>query len=135
MIEKVLPAIKAKWPRDDLNKPIYIQQDNAPSHIEVNDPLFCQAAQQDGFDIRLTCQPANSPDFNILDLGFLRAIQSIQYKKIAKTIQDLIPVVQEVCDDSIIQRFIYSFASCTNIVLISCRHSTNILHIRQTECI
>jgi hypothetical protein len=101
MIEKVLPAIKAKWPRDDANKPIYIQQDNAPSHIDVHDPLFCEAAQQDGFDIRLICQPANSPDFNILDLGFFRAIQSIQYKKKANTIQDLILVVQEVCDLSI----------------------------------
>jgi hypothetical protein len=103
MIEKVLPAIRAKWPHDDLNKPIYIQQDNAPSHIEVDDPLFCEAAQQDGFDIRLKCQPANSPDFNILDLVFFGAIQSIQYKKIAKTLQDLIPVVQEVCS------FIYQF--------------------------
>jgi hypothetical protein len=45
MIEKVLPAIRAKWPLDDLNKPIYIQQDNAPSHIEVHDPLFREAAQ------------------------------------------------------------------------------------------
>jgi hypothetical protein len=33
MIQKVLPSIKAKWPREDVNKPIYIQQDNAPSHI------------------------------------------------------------------------------------------------------
>jgi hypothetical protein len=96
MIDKVLPAIRAKWPRDDINKPIYIQQDNAPSHIELGDPLFCEAAQQDGFDIRLICQPANSPDLNILDLGFFRAIQSIQYKKKAKTIHELIPVVQEV---------------------------------------
>jgi hypothetical protein len=80
MIEKVLPAIKAKWPRDDLNRPIYIQQDNAPSHIEVNDPLFCEATQQDGFDIRLICQPVNSPDFNILDLGFFscHTINSVQ---------------------------------------------------------
>jgi len=96
MIEKVLPAIRAKWPHEDVNKPIYIQQDNAPSHLELNDPLFCQAAQQDGFDIRLVCQPANSPDFNILDLGFFRAIQSIQYKKVAKTVEGLIPIVQEV---------------------------------------
>jgi hypothetical protein len=101
MIEKVLPAIKAKWPRDDVNKPIYIQQDNTPSHIEVHNPLFCEAAQQDGFDICLICQPANSSNFNILDLGFFSTIQSIQYKKKAKAIQDLIPVVQEVCDLSI----------------------------------
>jgi hypothetical protein len=32
MIEKVLPAIKAKWPRDDVNKPIYIQQDHTISY-------------------------------------------------------------------------------------------------------
>jgi hypothetical protein len=101
MIEKVLPAIKAKWPRDDVNKPIYIQQDNTPSHIEVHNPLFCEAAQQDGFDICLICQPANSSNFNILDLGFFSTMQSIQYKKKAKAIQDLIPVVQEVCDLSI----------------------------------
>jgi hypothetical protein len=96
MIDKVLPAIRAKWPREDVNNPIYIQQDNAPSHLELDDPLFCQAAKQGGFDIRLICQPPNSPDFNILDLGFFRAIQSIQYKKVAKTVEHLIPVVQEV---------------------------------------
>jgi hypothetical protein len=79
MIEKVLPAIRAKWPHDDLNKPIYIQQDNAPFHIKVYDPLFREATQQDGFDIRLICQPANSLDFNILDLGFLcHTINSVQ---------------------------------------------------------
>ena len=38
MINKVLPAIRAKWPREDLNKPIFIQQDNAPSHLKVDDP-------------------------------------------------------------------------------------------------
>jgi hypothetical protein len=54
-----------------MDKSIYIQQDNAPSHISPNDKLFCEAAKQDGFDIRLVCQQANSLDFNILDLGFL----------------------------------------------------------------
>ncbi|WVZ68920.1 LOW QUALITY PROTEIN: hypothetical protein U9M48_017795 [Paspalum notatum var. saurae] len=67
----------------------------APTHIKVDDPQFLEVAKQDGFDIRLICQPANSPDFNILDLGFFRAIQAIQYKKNAKTLNELIPVVQE----------------------------------------
>jgi len=62
----------------------------------LDDPIFCEAAKQNGFDIRLICQPPNSPDFNILDLGFFRAIQAIQYKKNAKTVEALIPVVQEV---------------------------------------
>jgi hypothetical protein len=96
MINKVLPAIRAKWPREDVRNPIYIQQDNAPSHLKLDDPLFCEAAKQDGFDIRIICQPPNSPDFNILDLGFFRAIQTIQYKKNARTIQELVPAVQEV---------------------------------------
>jgi hypothetical protein len=96
MLNKVLPAIRAKWPREDLCKPIYIQQDNAPTHIKLDDPIFCEAAKQNGFDIRLISQPPNSPDFNILDLGFFRAIQAIQYKKNSKTIEALVPIVQEV---------------------------------------
>jgi hypothetical protein len=40
MVDKVLPAILAKWPREDVNKLIYIQQDNAPSHLEIDDPVF-----------------------------------------------------------------------------------------------
>jgi hypothetical protein len=38
MINRVLPAIRAKWPREDANKPIFIQQNNAPCHLKVNDP-------------------------------------------------------------------------------------------------
>ena len=84
VLNKVLPAIRAKWPREDVSKPIFIQQDNAPSHLKLDDPEFCEAAKQEGYDIRLICQPPNSPDFNILDLGFFWAIQAIQYKKDAK---------------------------------------------------
>jgi len=77
-----------------VNKPIFIQQDNAPSHLREIDPVFCEAPKPEGFDIHLICQPPNSLDFNILDLGFFRAIQAIQYKKNEKTIQDLVPAVQ-----------------------------------------
>jgi hypothetical protein len=38
MLEKVLPAIWTKWPHEDANKPIYIQQDNAPLHLHLDDP-------------------------------------------------------------------------------------------------
>jgi hypothetical protein len=40
LIDKVLPVIHAKWPREDIGKPIYIQQDNARPHISPNDRLF-----------------------------------------------------------------------------------------------
>jgi len=72
MIEKVLPAIRAKWPHEDADKPIYIQQDNAKPHLSPNDRQFCEAAKQDGFDIRLVCQPANSPDFERTGSWFLQ---------------------------------------------------------------
>ena len=78
IIEKVLPAIRAKWPPEDAHKPIFIQQDNARPHLAPNDKMFCEAAKQDGFDMRLVCHPANLSDFNVLDLGFFNSIQSIQ---------------------------------------------------------
>ena len=40
-INKVLPAIKEKWPREQAFETIYIQQDNAPSHVSIDDEEFC----------------------------------------------------------------------------------------------
>jgi hypothetical protein len=73
----VLPAIKAKWPAEERHLPSFIQQDNARTHIDVNDPEFVAAAQCDGWSIQLTCQPPNSPDLNVLDLGFFCSYPSI----------------------------------------------------------
>ena len=44
LIEKVLPAIKEKWPLEDRWNPIYIQQDNAKTHVSPDDPEFLEAA-------------------------------------------------------------------------------------------
>ncbi|GJS17051.1 hypothetical protein Tco_0411523 [Tanacetum coccineum] len=73
LLQKVLPAIRARWTQGHMG-PIYIQQDNAKPHIGVDDAEFLQEASQDGFDIRIRFQPPNSPDLNVLDLGFFRAI-------------------------------------------------------------
>jgi hypothetical protein len=94
MIEKLLPAIKEKWPREDRCYPIFIQQDNARTHIDINDEEFCRAASQDGFDIRLMYQPANSPDLNVLDLGYFRAIQSIQHTESPNSVDELVKAVE-----------------------------------------
>ncbi|XP_050212958.1 uncharacterized protein LOC126664553 [Mercurialis annua] len=45
LIEKVLPAIREKWPRDDIMATIFIHQDNARTHVGKNDEDFCQAAR------------------------------------------------------------------------------------------
>ncbi|XP_012850827.1 PREDICTED: uncharacterized protein LOC105970539 [Erythranthe guttata] len=71
LIDKVIATIKEKWPWEDSIYPIFIQQDNARSHIGQNDDEFLRATVQGEFDIRLMCQPPNSPHLNVLDLGVL----------------------------------------------------------------
>ncbi|KAL6581619.1 hypothetical protein OROMI_007542 [Orobanche minor] len=99
LIEKVIPAVRERWPRLGRGETIFIQQDNARTHVLPNDPNFLEAASQNGFDIRLTCQPPNSPDLNVLDLGFFRAIQSLQQKMRARTIPELVHAVEKAYDD------------------------------------
>jgi hypothetical protein len=112
MLEKVLPAIREKWPHEDADKPIYIQKDNTKPHLSPNDRQFCEAARQDGFDMRLVCQPSNSPDFNVLDLGFSNSIQSIQYKTSAKTTDELVAPVNSVMPNFFLLSYQHKFAFC-----------------------
>ncbi|XP_058756226.1 uncharacterized protein LOC131629457 [Vicia villosa] len=94
LINKILAAIKEKWPREHACETIFIQQDNAPCHVSLDDEEFRGAASEGGFDIRLTCQPPNSPDLNVLDLGFFSAIQSLQQKEVVNSVDELIQVVE-----------------------------------------
>ena len=74
LIQKFLPAVKEKWPR--CNRRIQLQQDGAKSHILEDDVLFMEAVDKIGLNLTVFAQSPNSPDTNILDLGFFRAIQS-----------------------------------------------------------
>ncbi|KAK9672628.1 hypothetical protein RND81_12G113300 [Saponaria officinalis] len=95
---QVIPAIKSVW-TEGLSKHIYIQQDNAKPHIQNNDPDFMAAANSDGFHIQLVFQPLNSPDLNCNDLGYFRALQSLQSKKAAKTVDELVNEVMQAFTD------------------------------------
>ncbi|XP_057526366.1 uncharacterized protein LOC130805601 [Amaranthus tricolor] len=97
LITEVLPAIRSKWPANGV-KDIWIQQDNAKQHILINDHAFNEEAKKDGFNIRLVCQPASSPDMNILDLELFSALQSIQFKSFPKYLNDLIKAVNDAYD-------------------------------------
>ena len=46
------------------------------NHIHEDGKLFNDALEENGVDAELYTQAANSPDVNLLDLGFFRAIQS-----------------------------------------------------------
>ena len=74
LIEKFLPAVKEKWPT--CNGRIRLQQDGAKSHILEDDVEFKEVVAEIGLNLTVFTQSPNSPDTNILDLGFFRAIQS-----------------------------------------------------------
>ena len=94
LISKLLPAIIEKWPRTDrLSRKIWIQQDGAKSHINTDDEEFRQAIQDQELNAGLYTQAANSPDVNLLDLGFFRAIQSVN-DAAPKNKEELIQSVQ-----------------------------------------
>ena len=59
-----------------LSRKIFIQQDGAKNHISCNDKLLNDALVDNGINATLYTQAANSPDVNLLDLGFFGAIQS-----------------------------------------------------------
>lgn len=94
LIDEVIPAIKAKWPAATRDSPIFLQQDNARPHLIINDAEVLEACTSDGFDIRLINQPPNSPDTNILDLGFFASIQSLRDRCKPRTINDLVAEVE-----------------------------------------
>ncbi|ETM98862.1 hypothetical protein PPTG_24545 [Phytophthora nicotianae INRA-310] len=93
LIGDIIPAIKAKWPRSGKKRTIYIQQDNAKPHVSVDDPDIMAAGRSGGWDIRMRCQPPNSPDLNVLDLGYFRSIQSLQYQTECRGVEALLDAV------------------------------------------
>ena len=70
LVDNVIPAIKAKFPTSQKNRPVYIQLDNARPHTIRVDKLIEEqcSKDEDGWDIRIKRQPPNSPDLNVLDL-------------------------------------------------------------------
>ncbi|XP_028127419.1 uncharacterized protein LOC114323924 [Camellia sinensis] len=99
LIEKVLPAIRSKWPRSSATNTIFIQQDNARPHVDPFDVGFLEAVSRKGFDIRLSYQPPNNPDMNVLDLRYFRVIQSLQYQEVPINIDELVYAVEKLFEE------------------------------------
>ncbi|CAM0953105.1 unnamed protein product [Alopecurus aequalis] len=98
LCEKVIPAIVEVWPEDGYAETIWIQQDNARTHVQPDDPAFLAAVKASGLDIRLTFQPPNSPDLNVLDLCFFSSIQSLAFESAPKNLKELIQTVEQAYD-------------------------------------
>ncbi|KAF0685508.1 hypothetical protein As57867_022548, partial [Aphanomyces stellatus] len=92
ILNKVIPAIKARFPIGGQPNGVFVQQDNASPHKCVTtEALIAHGVT----GISMANQPANSPDFNVLDLGFFNAIQSLQQKKKMTSIDSLITAVEQ----------------------------------------
>lgn len=94
IIDKILPAIREKFPVTSKPYPVLIQQDNAKPHAYCHDPDLLKEFSKDGWNIELTNQPPNSPDLNVLDLGFFNSIQALQQKAAIQNLDDLIREVE-----------------------------------------
>ena len=95
LIRKLIPAILEKWlTRDRITRKIFIQQDGAKNHIHEDDKLFNDALEENRVDVELYTQASNSPDVNLLDLGFFRAIQSFN-DAVPRIEEELIEAVSE----------------------------------------
>ena len=95
LISKLILAILENWPRRDrMSRTIYIQQDSVKNHIHEDDEEFNNALMEQDIDAKLYTQTPNSPDINLLDLGFFRAIQSFN-DALLKNKEELIESVTE----------------------------------------
>lgn len=99
----------------DRERTIWIQQDNARTHVPPNDLEFQAAVAQTGLDIQIFYQPSNSPDMNILDLGLFSSLQSLTHRKSCRNIDELIKNVDKEYNDynpKIQNRVFLSLQSC-----------------------
>ena len=121
LINKLIPAILDKWPRRDrMSRTIYIQQDGAKNHIREDDEEFNNALMEQEIDAKLYTQTPNSPDVNLLDLGFFRAIQSFNDAS-PKNEEELIQSVQDAYENYLwhkLNRTWLTLQSCFNQIIL-----------------
>ena len=93
VIDNLLPAIKEKWPMWAHKKAI-VQMHNALAHKKMNKNTQINAKLEEmavrGWAIDFVLQPPIFPDTNIKDLALFRVIQSLQFTKPLKEIDELI---------------------------------------------
>jgi hypothetical protein len=118
LLECVIPAIREKFPVNnwDANRPIRIQQDNATPHRVCNDADIVEALSGNAEKpLTLYFQPPQSPDTNINDLAFFRAIQSLQQTMHAKNKEELLATVVAAWDQyppRVLNRMWLTLMSC-----------------------
>ena len=115
LINPFILAILEKWlRRDRMSRTIYIQQDGAKNHICEDDEEFNNALMEQDINAKLYMQTPNSPDVNLLDLGFFRAIQSFNDAS-PENKEELIQSVKDAYEN-----YLQHKLNCTWLTLQSC---------------
>ncbi|ETW00004.1 hypothetical protein H310_07447 [Aphanomyces invadans] len=87
---RVIPAIMVAFPRASwIHKRVVLQHDNASLHRVITEAVLATVSL-DGWTFVLRRRPPNSPDLNVLDLGFFASIQALQYKVVSHSIDDVV---------------------------------------------
>ncbi|KAH9136660.1 hypothetical protein AeRB84_018315 [Aphanomyces euteiches] len=89
LIDEVLPAIVSKWPTP--KQVIKLQHDNARPHVGTTDPILAAVFR----------------DYQ--SLGLFASIQSLQHRKSAKTIDDLVANVKLAFDELSYEKLDHTF--------------------------
>lgn len=71
-----------------------VQQDNAGPHVLEDIKDIINAGVAAGWTIEMSCQPPQSPNLNVLDLGIFNAIQSVQHRWPSNKLDDLVAAVE-----------------------------------------
>ncbi|KAF0684572.1 Aste57867_23454 [Aphanomyces stellatus] len=112
LVEKVMPAVVSSWPGPPTQ--ILLQHDNAKAHVTSSDAALqvkIHEYKQQGWTFELAPQPPNSPDMNVLDLGFFASLQSLQHRESAKSIDQLIANVNRAFVDYPCERLDRTFVT------------------------
>ena len=101
------------------NGRIWLQRDGAKSHILDDDMEFKEAVDKISLDLTVYTQSPNSPDTNILDLGFFRAKQSFNDDCPANE-EELIKSVEKVYGEYPLRKLNHvwlTLQSCLNMII------------------
>ena len=118
LIEKFLPVVKEKWPMH--NGRIWLQQDGAKSHILEDGMEFKEVVAKIGRNLTMYRQLPNSPDTNILNLVFFRAIQSFNDDCPANKEEELIKLVEKAYGEYPLHKLNHvwlTLQSCLNMII------------------
>ena len=117
LIQKFLLAVKERWPTR--NRRTWLQQDGAKSHILEDDMEFKEVVDKIGLNLTMFTQSPNLPDTNILDLGFVRAVQSFNDDYPANE-EELIKSVEKAYGEYPMHKLNYvwlTLQSCLNMII------------------